>query len=472
GRPLADDAVVGMPPLLHGASVAAAPDPPKESTPPGSRPSSTLELVAVGGPDAARAHPLRPPGFALGRSPGSGLRLADDALSRVHADLAVGAGGVVLDDRGSTNGVVVDGIQVTAPTRVDTSSTVVVGRTTLRLRRSAGAGLPVLASGDGTVVLVPAGSPPVAGLADPAVEAPAPPPEPVRGRVPWLAALLPIPVAGVLALVVGPMMLAFAALGPVVLLGSALGDRWTARRSHRHALADHAAAVDRARDSLRLALAEECRQRHVAHPDAHAVLQRAEHRLAGLWSGDDLEVRLGLGDVPARTRWVEAGRSTHATASGVPVVVDLAENPVLGVVGPRRYTDGVVAHCVGQLVTRMPPGRLHLHAPGRLGGDWVGRLPHTRRGRHEVVVVTDGGGADPLATIGAARAREAVVILVTTSVDHLPPGIDAVLEAGVDGRSRLTVDGHETTLVADLVGDWWPDRLSRALAPVRTAAGS
>ncbi|MGL5910910.1 MAG: FHA domain-containing protein, partial [Phycicoccus sp.] len=200
GRPLADDAVVGMPPLLHGASVAAAPDPPKESTPPGSRPSSTLELVAVGGPDAARAHPLRPPGLALGRSPGSGLRLADDALSRIHAHLDVGAGGVVLDDRGSTNGVVVDGIQVTAPTRVDTSSTVVVGRTTLRLRRSAGAGLPVLASGDGTVVLVPAGSPPVAGLADPAVEAPAPPPEPVRGRVPWLAALLPIPVAGVLAL--------------------------------------------------------------------------------------------------------------------------------------------------------------------------------------------------------------------------------------------------------------------------------
>ncbi|MGL5930463.1 MAG: FHA domain-containing protein, partial [Dermatophilaceae bacterium] len=231
GQPLSDEAVVGMPPLLHGASVAAAPEP-REGHRPADGRSSVLELVVVGGPDAARAHPLRPPGFVLGRSPGSGLCLADEALSRIHARLDVGAGGVVLEDHGSTNGVVVDGVQVTAPTRVDSSSTVVVGRTTLRLRRTAGAGLPLLAPGDGTVVLAPAGVAPSADPADPAVEAPAAPAEPVRARVPWLAALLPVPVAGVLALFVGPMMLAFAALGPVVLLGSALGDRWSGRRSH------------------------------------------------------------------------------------------------------------------------------------------------------------------------------------------------------------------------------------------------
>ncbi|MGL5930706.1 MAG: FtsK/SpoIIIE domain-containing protein, partial [Dermatophilaceae bacterium] len=265
---------------------------------------------------------------------------------------------------------------------------------------------------------------------------------------------------------------ACAARGPGVLLGSARGDRGSARRSHRRALDEYATAVGCARDRLRLALAEECRQRHVAHPDAHATLQRAEHRLAGLWSGGDLSVRLGLGDVPARTRWVEAGESTHCTASGVPVVVDLAETPVLGVVGPRGYTDGVVAHCIGQLVTRMPPGRLRVDAPGRVDGGWVERLPHTGRGRHEMVVVTDGAVADPVAVIGAARARGAMVILTARSVDHLPPGVDAVLAADVDGRSRLVVDGRETVLVADVVGDWWPDRLSRALAPVRPAAGS
>ncbi|MGL5817805.1 MAG: FtsK/SpoIIIE domain-containing protein [Phycicoccus sp.] len=472
GQPLADDVVVGMPPLLHGASIAVMPGSPDGRNTVGGAQPSVLELVAVGGPDAARAHPLRPPGFALGRSPGSGFHLADDALSRIHARLDVGTGGVVLDDRGSTNGVTVDGVAITGPTRVDTSSTVVVGRTTLRLRRTAGAGLPCRAAGDGTVVLAPSGAPLTAVLADQVVDAPPVPTEPVRGRVPWLAALLPVPVAGVLTLFVGPMMLAFAALGPVVLLGSALGDRWSARRSHRRALAEHVVAVDRARDRLRLALAQECRQRHLAHPDAHATLQRAEHRLAGLWSGGDLTVRLGLGDVPARTSWVEAGESTRTTASGVPVVVDLAETPVLGVVGPREYTDGVVAHCIGQLVTRMPPGRLRVDVPGRPVGGWVERLTHTRRGRHEVVVVTDGAVADPVAVVGAARAREAIVVLTATSADHLPPGVGAVLEAGADGRSVLLVGGRETALVADVVGEWWPDRLSRALAPVRAAGGS
>ena len=104
---------------------------------------SLLELAVVGGPDAARSVPLSPPGVLVGRSVPGGLSLADDALSRVHAALDVDSSGVVVRDEGSTNGVVVDGLRVRGPTPVDASSTVVVGASTLRVRRLPGAGLRV-----------------------------------------------------------------------------------------------------------------------------------------------------------------------------------------------------------------------------------------------------------------------------------------------------------------------------------------
>ena len=65
----------------------------------------------------------------------------------------------------------------------------------------------------------------------------------MRARVPWLAALLPVPVALVLAAFLGPHLLAFALLGPVLVLGNAVGDRVGSGRSHRKARADHEVAM-------------------------------------------------------------------------------------------------------------------------------------------------------------------------------------------------------------------------------------
>jgi hypothetical protein len=59
------------------------------------------------GPDAGRTIPIPIEGVAVGRKPENGLVLADASVSGKHAELRVGADGVVVRDLGSTNGTFV-----------------------------------------------------------------------------------------------------------------------------------------------------------------------------------------------------------------------------------------------------------------------------------------------------------------------------------------------------------------------------
>ena len=153
------------------------------------------------------------PGLHLGRAVDDGLVVADESLSRCHLFVGVGPSGVSVEDCGSTNGVSVDGARVHGVTTVDARSTVVVGSTTLRVRRTVGPGPPVTLPGDGTVRITPGAGPP-ASADDIEVHSPAAPPERHRARIPWLAALVPVPVAVALAFLLGPQLLLFAVLGP------------------------------------------------------------------------------------------------------------------------------------------------------------------------------------------------------------------------------------------------------------------
>ncbi|MBM6404376.1 FHA domain-containing protein [Phycicoccus sp. CSK15P-2] len=469
GRPVADDAVVGMPPLLDGASVTV------EGTEAlrgggadggGNRPRAVLEVAVVGGPDAGRSRPLGPGGTDVGRSPDTGLRLEDPALSRRHARFTVDADGVAVEDTGSTNGVVVDGRPVDGAQRVDTASTIVIGASTLRLRRVAPPGLPVVHPGDGTVLLAP-GRRPVASPPAVEVEAPRAPTEPTRARVPWVAALVPVPVFAAMAFFLGPHLLAFALLGPVVVLATALTDRVGARRRHRAALADHARATAEARSRFESALAEERRMRERVHPDLHEVLRRAEHRLAGLWSApDDLRVRVGIGTVPATTTWRDGSEVERGEAVAVPVVVDLAEGHVLGVVGPQGETRALLTGVVGQLVVRCPPSALGVEVlgPPDDAWRWLGLLPHPPRAARRLVVVPDAAGAGSSVT---ETGDDTLLLVAAERREELPDGCGAVLECLGGGRHVLHHTGGPTPLVADGAGPAWAERVARALAPVR-----
>ncbi|MEU8570875.1 DUF1707 and FHA domain-containing protein [Streptomyces pathocidini] len=74
------------------------------------------------------SYPLR-----IGRDPASGLRLNDDTVSRVHAQLSSEGGIWVLKDLGSTNGTWVNNRRVTGRAVVRAGDLVTFGRVTFRL---------------------------------------------------------------------------------------------------------------------------------------------------------------------------------------------------------------------------------------------------------------------------------------------------------------------------------------------------
>ncbi|MFL6166309.1 MAG: FtsK/SpoIIIE domain-containing protein [Ornithinibacter sp.] len=491
GRALPPDAEVGMPPLLHGASVSVDTSPAggSRATTVVPEPRSMLDLVVVGGPDAGRRHPLSPPGLAVGRAPVAGLVVDDESLSRSHLYVAVGSAGVTVEDRASTNGVVVDGAPINTVTPVDATSTVVIGSTTLRLRRAGGPSPPARLPGDGTVQVTSAPGAATA-LTDVRVARPEAPQERPRGRVPWLAAVAPVPVAIALAFFLGPQLLLFAALGPVSLLAGALGDRWGFGRARRRELATHALALEQARARLAAALRSERERLDRAHPDPAAVLATAERRVGGLWSsGGSTRVRLGLGDVPTRVVWVEGTTEIRPPAAHAPLVVDLAELSCLGVVGSSAFTDGHLANLVGQLCTANAPHELSLSvASCDPQWSWVGRLPHAngpvpqasrspstpgqgnpqRRAGGLRVLVVPRSGPSTTGLVKAALADGAVVLVAATTRAGLAAPCSAVVHRGESGHLLDRLSGS-VAFVPDLVGPWWVDRLSRALAPVRCA---
>ncbi|MBM6400896.1 FHA domain-containing protein [Phycicoccus sp. MQZ13P-5] len=472
GHALPDDHPVGVPPLLDGASAAVAgPEVARGRGAGPAGPGTVLEVVSVGGPDAGRALPLTPPGVVVGRSPAAGLRLDDPSLSRSHCRLDVGPDGVRVVDLGSTNGVEVDGARVAGAALVDTTSRMVIGATALRLLRTGPPGAPVRHPGDGTVVVSPA---PAASAAPPVTElvAPRAPEPPTRARVPWVAALAPVPVVAVLAVFLGPQVLAFAVLGPVVLLATGLGDRWGSGRRHRRAVAEHADALAEHEAHVEAALAAELRWRHLRHPDPHEVGSRATRRGSGLWSGGERTVRLGLGDVAASCRVVDdRGVTAPRLVRGAPVVVDLAEAGGLGLVGPESGTRRLLAALVGQLVVRNPPSRLVVDVVG--GGaewTWLDLLPHRSTSEDDervVLVVPDVEAPGVTARVAAVHAAGGVVLAAATVTARLPEACGAHVELVGGGRIRLSGNGADDTAVADGVGPAWADRLARALAPLR-----
>ncbi len=506
GRRVDPACAVGRTPLVHGAAVTVDDgDARVGAGADGAAASpSVLELAVVGGPDAGRSRLLVPPGVRVGRRVPDGLSIADESLSRTHARLRVDPSGVVVTDEGSTNGVFVDGIRVREQCPVDSGSTLVLGGSTLRVRRRAGAGLAVEEDGGGRLLVRPG---PIASDAvdDLVVGAPTRPPDRYRPRVPWVAALLPVPVALVLAWFLGPHLLAFAVLGPVLLLGTALSDRWGSGRAHRRALADHERALAEARGVAERLLAEDVARLDRAHPDPHAVLRTAEQRLPGLWGRRDLRVRLGLGEVATRVVWSDESARTRPRASHGPVVIDLDEAGGVTVVGPPDRTDSLLAGVIGQLCVRCPPSVLQVAVTSTdPGWRWVVRLPHAvgvpggastagdgvdpagsrpkgpggpgpgGRARVLVVPAPDAAGAD---VVTAARDEGWVVLRgVPDGRGHgaapgsMPATGAALVELGADPRVRTS--SGDTSLVPDHVGAWWTDRVSRALAPlVEVATG-
>jgi hypothetical protein len=101
-----------------------------------SSPLGRLTVVAPGqsGLAAGKVFPLAPQND-IGRGLENAIALNDNFLSTRHATLELRGDQWVLEDRGSTNGTYVNGVEVRQPVVLTFGDTIRVGRVELRLER-------------------------------------------------------------------------------------------------------------------------------------------------------------------------------------------------------------------------------------------------------------------------------------------------------------------------------------------------
>ncbi|MFC7486739.1 FtsK/SpoIIIE domain-containing protein [Knoellia sp. CPCC 206453] len=358
GETVGPESQLGVPPLVHGATlVLDEPRRPLDSV------SAPMDVVVVSGPDAGRRVPLTADGVVVGRSAGMGLSLSDERLSRRHARISLSDSGFRVTDLSSTNGtrcgseLIADG----ASTDVDGSEVIAIGDSLLRLVRAVGTTASTLPRGEGRVVVnrSPRTRPPELSLT---ITAPTPPVPPRRGRIPWIAAALPVPFAGLLAVFFGPQMLAFALLSPLMLVGNVLSDRWGGRREYARDLAAHEVELADRQGEFDALRRLEREQRWRDLPDPATVLDIASGPGTRLWErrrgAPDLgRVRLGVGELATRTAWVPPGShdAVHPSMPDLPVEVGFDDVGGLGIAGTPSEVEAIIRHVVGQIVTLHSP---------------------------------------------------------------------------------------------------------------------
>jgi S-DNA-T family DNA segregation ATPase FtsK/SpoIIIE len=532
GTSVPPDAVLGLPPLLHGALLEVG-GPALRQDP--SEPAAVVELRVLSGPDAGAVHGLPAGSYRVGRSGDDDVSIDDPEISRHHVRLHVGGPPrhvVTLADAGSTNGVTVGRRQVDADAVVVGADDVVrVGRTTLRVSPVHRSQVVRRCDGSGLVLV---NRPPRARTARPqeVVSLPAPPVPTPAGRLPIAALAVPLVVGIAMALVTGTATyLLFVLLAPLMLLGSWLNDRVGARRVHRADVAAHRRADDAAQVAVAAALRREHEWCHTAFPDLAELLGSALGHRQGLWHrrpADDefLVLRVGLGEVVARLRVSreQAGSagggpdvSPAKTITDAPVTVSLADAGVLGLAGPTAQLDGLARALVAQVTGWHSPRDVDLVvlAPGH-EWRWTRWLPHVRRGaacatgdvrvattpdevralveellielaarpdlpgrtRRRTVVLAV--GAETLRSAGGARlladgpAAGTYLICCDRTVSALPLECTATVEVVDSSSAFVSVGDVDATTTDDVVLDGVSARLAetfaRALAPLRDAS--
>lgn len=453
GAPCDPGAPIGLPPLLEGATlVLGHGDEPPRSTDP-----APLRLTTTTGPDAGLSLALTRGRHLVGRGDAATLRPADPALSREHFSLDVDRDGVLVRDRGTTNGTALDGAPIPPEgARVRAGSQLQAGHTAFVLEARRVRPSRRRPTGSGTLAVNPTPHLPPA-RSSVRITVPKEPRAPRGRRIPWAMVLLPLPFAGLLALFFGPRMLLFGLLTPLLAIASTLSDRSTSRRDHRE---EHAAWTrDRARAGARLttALAAERRHRLLCAPDATALLDAARGDSARLWERrpgheEHLDLRLGLGPQPATVEVDRGGGDhPHPVLEDVPLVVDLAEVGVLGVAGPGELRDRLARHLLGQLTV------LHSHHDVRVSvvaespGWWepFRGLVHLRE--HDDVPGSSRATSDP-ERAGAILAGLARVTRERATAEHRPgtePAPVTTLVLVVDGTSRWRTDASLRTVLTE-----------------------
>jgi pSer/pThr/pTyr-binding forkhead associated (FHA) protein len=126
---------------LNGAKGASAPN--------HSQPGERLVLVAVGGRDRGARWELWKLGATLatiGRDPDCAVHVADESVSRQHAQIVRQASGYYLADLASSNGTLLNGEPLAEPTRLRPGDVIRVGELELRCEAAVATGAAIYAT--------------------------------------------------------------------------------------------------------------------------------------------------------------------------------------------------------------------------------------------------------------------------------------------------------------------------------------
>ncbi len=250
---LRDGSILGVGGPLREATTVGSGAPPAPLPAAG---ISGWELAVVSGPDAGTSVSLLTAGdLTVGRDPTATLVLEDQSASRRHARFFLqGEGSPVawtVEDLGSTHGTFLGGDKVNGPVAVPPETPIEIGSSVLELRNTPAADADLHPDADGDLAFNrPARIQPATSTAR--VEAPAEPAELEATPLPWLQALVPLVVAGVLYLVLrSTTVLLFAVFSPVMFVSGTVGTHRRQRRKRAQELAAYKSGLAAARGSWR-----------------------------------------------------------------------------------------------------------------------------------------------------------------------------------------------------------------------------
>jgi S-DNA-T family DNA segregation ATPase FtsK/SpoIIIE len=398
--------VLGTAPLLAGTILSTVPQDLAPAT-------GAVNLSCIAGPDAGRWVGLGDGPVIVGRGPDCDLSLDDPELSRWHARVQWDARGLVLNDLGSANGIRVDGAprpRAGLSPAVPEGGLIRMGRSVLRSSLDAEPGLLLTADGAGHLsVARPARVAPAFRFDLPPPVGPAP--ERSRRPLPLLAAAIGGLAGAAIAIVTGLWtFLLLAALGPLMMLATALSDRLGGRRSHRREVADHRRALLRERDIRAASVVADRADAWDRYPDPATLARRAKSGSSRLWERrrddpDFLRLSVGIGQRAARVLTDRA-----PMAAGVPITIGLEQVGVLGLAGECRP---LLRHWIGQLAALHSPADLQLSifsAHGDLAR--LRDLPHTAIDGHPGVLRSDRADAEVARLLCAPRDGPTTVMIL------------------------------------------------------------
>jgi len=362
--------------------------------------------------------------------------------------------GVRIRDAGSTNGTVVAGERVGPDgVHVDEATTVLVGGAVLIVRPEL-AETPAPAPGAlhnlTPAATAPFNRPPRPGRVDD-TEPVLPPTRkdvPPASKFSIITVAAPLVLAGAMVLLLGDARFAlFALLSPVMAIGMWFEQKQRRKKNLTEEEERFDAAVDEFRAEIATAAAHEVRRRQELAPDPTTVLRRAALPTTQLWqrrAADDdfLALHAGIGDVPWRPQVDDRGVSRQddavkaALAAGrlpaAPVVVDLTDAGVVGIVGDRAGALALARSLLAQATVHGGPADLTVGVfcdRGREADwEWASWLPHTRRA---------GSSTGERWMSNQREASASILRGLRESVDDLPtPALLVVLDSEVLTEGR------------------------------------